>query len=329
MRVLVTGGAGYVGSHTAKALSQSGIEPVTLDDLSRGRRDAVRFGPLLVGNVADRALVRELISAQRLEAVVHFAGSIEAGESMRNPARYFENNFVATLALLDAVREAGVSRFVFSSTAAVYGIPEITPIAETAAQRPVNPYGESKLCVERALRWFGEAYGLRSVSLRYFNAAGADPEGELGECHDPETHLIPLVLRAALGEGEPLSVFGTDYPTPDGTALRDYVHVSDLARAHVLALRYLLDGGGSTALNLGTGRAHSVYEVISAAETVSGRPVPRREQARRAGDPPVLLADPSLALKTLGWTPSRPELHAIVTDAWRWHSLGRSVGSAK
>jgi UDP-arabinose 4-epimerase len=317
-RILITGGAGYIGSHTAKALAQSGFEPVVLDDMSKGHPWAVKWGPLIKSDLGDYATVREVLARFHIEAVVHFAADAYVGESMREPRRYFRNNVGNTLALLEAVLDAGVRHFVFSSSCATYGIPESVPIPESRPQFPVNPYGESKRFVERALWWYGEAYGLKSVTLRYFNAAGADPEGELGEDHDPETHLIPLVVQAALGRKPRVDIYGTDYPTPDGTAIRDYIHVTDLAEAHVLALRHLMDGGGSTALNLGTGRGHSIREVIAAVSRQSGQRVPAREAGRRPGDPPALVADATLAKHILGWRPQYSDLATIVDTALRW-----------
>lgn len=321
--VLVTGGAGYIGSHTAKALARAGFLPVVLDNLSTGHRWAVRWGALVEADLGDRAAVRAALEGYGVRAVIHFAAWAYVGESMRDPAGYFRNNVVHSLELLDAMRDAGVDVIVFSSSCATYGLPEVLPIPEDHPQRPVSPYGESKLVVERALQWYGQAYGLRWLALRYFNAAGADPEGELGEVHDPETHLIPRAILAALGQAGPLQVYGTDYPTPDGTAIRDYVHVADLAEAHVLGLRYLLDGGESTALNLGTGCGHSVREVVAAVERVGGRPVPLREAPRRPGDPPALVADARRARQVLGWQPRYSDLDAIVETAWRWHAVHR------
>jgi len=317
--ILVTGGAGYVGSHACKALAAAGLVPVTYDNLGRGHRDAVRWGPLIEGDLHDRARLVETMRAHGTAAVMHFAAFAYVGESVGEPALYYGNNVGGTLALLAAMREAGVGRIVFSSTCATYGNPDAVPIAETAPQRPVNPYGETKLAIERALYWYGGGYGLRSVALRYFNAAGADLDGEIGENHAPETHLIPLALRAALGQAGPLGIFGTDYPTADGTPIRDYIHVTDLADAHVRALRHLEAGGDSAAFNLGTGRGHSVREVIAAVEAASGRSVPRREQPRRPGDPPELVADPARAAATLGWRPQHSDLPTIVTSALRWH----------
>src|SRR5690606_2801742 len=286
MRILVTGGAGYIGSHTARLLAEAGHEPVVFDDLSQGHDWAVRWGPLEIGSLADRARLDEVLRSTRVEAVVHFAARALVGESMTNPAAYFETNTLGTFNLLEAMRSAGVGTLVFSSTCATYGDPIRVPIDETHPQAPVNPYGESKLMVERMLRWYGEAYGLRWIALRYFNAAGADPNGEIGEVHDPETHLIPLVIEGTLGRRPPVRVFGSDYPTPDGTAIRDYIHVVDLADAHLRALERLGAGTPSQALNLGTGRGHSVREVIETVRAVSNRDVPFEPAPRRAGDPP-------------------------------------------
>jgi UDP-glucose-4-epimerase GalE len=316
--VLITGGAGYIGSHTAKVFARSRFEPIVLDDLSKGHSCAVKWGPLVKADIGDHAFIREVITRYRIEAVVHFAADAYVGESMREPRQYFHNNVSNTLALLEAVLGAGIRYFVFSSSCATYGIPETVPIPENQPQLPVNPYGESKRFVERALWWYGEAYGLKSATLRYFNAAGADPEGELGEDHDPETHLVPLVIQAALGIKPRVEIYGTDYPTPDGTAIRDYIHVSDLAEAHVLALLHLMDGGENTALNLGTGRGYSIREVIAAVSQRSGRHVPLREVGRRPGDPPVLVADPALAKHILGWRPQCSDLATIVDTALRW-----------
>ena len=318
--VLVTGGAGYIGAHTCKALALAGYFPVTLDNLVHGRKQAVRWGPLVEADIRDRARVRQTIDQYRIDAVLHFAGFAYVGESMRDPGKYFDNNVAASLALLEAVRASGIAHFVFSSSCATYGIPLSVPIGEDQAQQPINPYGESKLMMERALHWYGLAHGMGTVALRYFNAAGADPDGEIGEDHDPETHLIPLAIGAALGSRPPLEVFGTDYPTPDGTAVRDYVHVSDLAQAHVRALEYLYAGGASRAFNLGTGRGHSVREVVAAVERVAGRAVARREAPRRPGDPASLVAAPGSARELLAWTPLRSDLETIITTAWRWHT---------
>jgi UDP-arabinose 4-epimerase len=313
--ILVTGGAGYIGSHACKALARAGYRPITYDNLSRGHREAVRWGPLVEADLADSARLRDTLAEHRVAAVMHFAAYAYVGESVANPALYYRNNLVGTLSLLDAMREAGVSEIVFSSTCAIYGMPQTVPIRETQAPCPVNPYGETKLAIERALHWYAEAYGIRSVALRYFNAAGADLEGELGEWHRPETHLVPLVLEAALGHRPYIDIYGTDYPTADGTAIRDYIHVDDLAAAHLRALEHLLAGGTGIAVNLGTGRGHSVREVIAAAEAICGHRIPARAAPRRAGDPPELVADPSLAAKTLGWQAQHSDLQTIIRTA--------------
>ena len=317
--VLVTGGAGYIGSHASKVLSLAGHRPVVFDNLSRGHREAVRWGPLVEGELADRERLVAAIREHRISAVMHFAAFAYVGESVADPALYYRNNLSGTLALLEAMRETGLDKIVFSSTCATYGMPEVVPIPETAPQLPVNPYGETKLAIERALQWYHQAYGLRSMSLRYFNAAGADPEGEIGELHEPETHLIPLILHAALGKRPHVDIYGTDYQTPDGTAIRDYIHVEDLAEAHLRALEHLCAGGESAALNLGTGSGHSVREVIAAAEAISGRPIARVEVARRPGDAPILVADPGLAVRQLGWRARCSDLKTIIDTAFAWH----------
>jgi UDP-arabinose 4-epimerase len=318
MAVLVTGGAGYIGSHAAKALSRAGFEPVVVDNLSRGHREAVRWGPFVKADVGDRAALRRVFREYSIDAVMHFAAFAYVGESMQAPGRYFENNVVCTLNLLEAMLEEQVKKIVFSSTCATYGDPQQIPIAEDHVQRPVNPYGESKLMVERLLHWYSAIHGFDAVALRYFNAAGADPEGELGECHNPEPHLIPLALSAALGSIGALDIYGSDYDTPDGTAIRDYLHVSDLADAHVAALRYLHAGGASDAFNLGTGRGYSVREVVKMVEQVAGRKVPVRECARRSGDPARLIAEASKAARVLSWHPRCSSLEQIVSTAWEW-----------
>jgi len=326
--VLVTGGAGYIGSHACKALAQAGYTPVTYDNLSRGHRHAVRWGPLVEGDVADRATVAAALKQHHASSVMHFAAFAYVGESGTDPALYYRNNVIGTLTLLEAMRETGVDRLVFSSTCATYGLPQTMPIGESTPQLPVNPYGETKLAIERALHWYGEAYGLRSVALRYFNASGCDRGGEIGEEHDPETHLIPLVLRAALGSMPPVSIFGTDYPTPDGTAIRDYIHVEDLARAHVRALDHLAQGGASAAVNLGTGRGYSVREIIAAAAKAVGHDVPYREAPRRAGDPAALVADPSLAASLLGWRAECSDLDTIIRTALAWEMRRHNTSGA-
>jgi UDP-arabinose 4-epimerase len=326
--ILVTGGAGYVGSHACKALAASGYLPVVYDNLSRGHREAVRWGPLVEGNLHDSARLAEAFASHSITAVMHFAAFAYVGESMVDPENYYWNNVGGTLALLNAMRDAGVGTIVFSSTCAVYGMPDTLPIRETTAKAPLNPYGDTKLAIERALHWYAEAYGMRYAALRYFNAAGADPGGEIGEDHEPETHLIPLVLRAALGRGGPIEIYGTDYPTRDGTAIRDYIHVADLADAHVRAIAHLAAGGDSAALNLGTGHGCSVREVIAAVERVGGRKVPQREVARRPGDPPELVADPALALARLGWRPRHSDLDTIVRTALAWETRSNGPPTA-
>jgi len=317
--VLIVGGAGFIGSQTAKHVAAAGLPPVVFDNLSSGHRWALRWGAFEQGDLADRAALARVIDAHGVTSVIHFAGFIQVGESVRDPRKYFQNNVVATLDLLDVLVERGVRDVVFSSSAAVYGAPVRVPLDEDHPIEPLSPYGDSKAFVERMLRWYGDAYGLRWAALRYFNAAGADPDGELGEEHDAESHLIPLAIEAALG-GPPLSLFGTDYPTPDGTAIRDYVHVADLADAHVLALRHLAGGGPSFAANVGTGTGHSVREVITSVERACGRPVARREVARRAGDSPELVADPRRIQALLGWRPRHAALDVMVDHAWRWRT---------
>ena len=323
--ILVTGGAGYVGSHACKVLARAGYRPITYDSLIHGHREAVRWGPLVEGDLADAGRLTDTLKRYDVAAVLHFAAFAYVGESVEQPGLYFRNNVANTLTLLEAMRTAAVRRIVFSSTCATYGIPDRVPIPESAPQQPVNPYGESKLMVERMLRWYGSAHGFTHAILRYFNAAGADPECEIGEDHVPETHLIPLVLQAALGQRAQIDVFGTDYPTPDGTAVRDYIHVQDLAEAHVKALGLLLGGGLSVTVNLGTGIGHSVREVIAAAERVTGRRVPRREAPRRFGDPPVLVAESTRAGELLGWKPELSDLDTILKTAWAWHSRATQV----
>jgi UDP-arabinose 4-epimerase len=317
--ILVTGGSGYIGSHTCKVLAARGWTPVVLDDCVRGHRAAVRWGPLYVGDIADTALLQRILHEHQIRAMVHFAAYAYVGESTANPAMYYRNNVAGTLSLLEAMRAAGVGNLVFSSTCAVYGVPDSVPIAEDAPRRPINPYGRSKLMVEQILEDSRVAYGLRSVALRYFNAAGADPDGEIGEVHDPEPHLLPLVLDAAAGKLPHLTVFGSDYPTPDGTCVRDYIHVTDLAEAHALAAGHLLSGGEGMQLNLGNAAGYSVKEVIETAERVTGKKVPYRLEPRRAGDPPELVGDASKAKKVLGWNPQHGSLETILRHAWAWH----------
>jgi UDP-glucose-4-epimerase GalE len=316
-RVLVTGGAGYVGSHACKALARAGCHVIVLDNMLAGHAEAVRYGELVEGDVLDTAAVRNLLRRHAIGAVMHFAALLDVGESVQVPARYYRTNVAGTLSVLEAMSAESVGLFVFSSTCAVYGEPIETPIVETHPLRPVNSYGETKLTVERALPHFARAYGLRWTALRYFNAAGADPEGELGEDHSPEIHLIPRTLDAAQG-GPPLQVFGDDYPTPDGTCLRDYVHVSDLADAHVKALEAAAETSQSGAYNLGTGRPHSVRDVIQTTERVTGQRVPWTMGSRRPGDPAVLYAAPNKAHAELHWKPRFTDLESIVRTAWEW-----------
>jgi UDP-glucose 4-epimerase len=317
--VLVTGGAGYIGSHTVKALSAAGRDVVIYDNLSAGHAAAAEGAraPLEIGDIRNVARLREVMAAHRVEAVMHFAAWLSVGESVRQPIAYYENNVGGALAVLRAMVETGVPHFIFSSTAATFGNPIETPITESHPQQPINAYGETKLAIERALPHFERAYGLRSVTLRYFNAAGADPDGVLGEDHDPEIHVIPRAIDAALGR-DTFAVFGADYETPDGTCLRDYVHVSDLASAHVLALESLRAGGESSAYNLGNGRPTSVRAVVDAVERVTGRKVPATIAPRRPGDPGVLFASSEKIRKSLGWTPRYEDIDVIVETAWRW-----------
>ncbi len=325
--ILVTGGAGYVGSHACKALSQIGHRPVVLDNLSLGHKSSVRWGPLVVGDIADTQLVKRTIQEFNVSAVMHFAASAYVGESVINPRKYFNNNLVKTIALLDCLLDEGVEKFIFSSSCATYGVPQHLPISESHPQKPINAYGETKLAVERVLQWYGNAYKLNWVVLRYFNAAGGDPDGEIGESHEEETHLIPLVIEAALNSAKPLSIFGCHHPTPDGTPIRDYVHVSDLAAAHTLALDFLFRDNRSAAFNLGTGRGHSIREVIREVESITGLRVAVRESPARPGDPPTLVADSSLAHNQLRWTPKYSSLEQIVRTAWRWR-VSRDVLAA-
>ena len=321
-RILVTGGAGYIGSHACKALAAKGFEPVTVDNLSRGNRWAVKWGPLEKGDISDGRRLRQILDFYQPRAVMHFAAFAYVGESMENPLLYYQNNICGSAALLYAIVESRVIPVVFSSTCATYGIPESIPISEEHPQRPVNPYGYSKLVIERILADVGEVHGLRSVSLRYFNAAGADPDGEIGEAHDPEPHLIPRVLAAARDETV-ITVYGDDYETADGTCIRDYVHVSDIADAHVRALDCLLSGAPSCALNLANARGYSVMDVIKAAQQVTDKTLRIENKPRRPGDPPVLVGSADRALAVLGWTPKRPELTRQITDAWHWMQKGQ------
>lgn len=323
--ILVTGGAGYIGSHACKALAKAGFTPVVYDSLVHGHEWAVRWGPLERGDILDRARLDEVITAYAPAAVMHFAAFAYVGESVADPAKYYRNNLLGTLALLDAMRENGVDKLVFSSSCATYGTPAAAPIREDDPQAPINPYGASKLMAERILADYAAAYGLKSVALRYFNAAGADPDGEIGEAHDPETHLIPLVLDAAAGVRPHVTIFGNDYDTPDGTCVRDYVHVSDVAEAHVLALHGLQRGGLRAAYNLAGGTGVSVAQVIAAAHEVTGRKIPVVVGPRRPGDPASLLADPARARADLGWRPRHPELAQMIETAWAWQEQRRKT----
>ena len=319
MRVLVTGGAGYVGSHVGRLLAESGHEIWVYDNLSRGHRGAVPAGRLIEGDVGDTPRVSAAIRDKQIDAVMHFAAFALVGESVTQPHLYYQNNVLATLNLLEAVRETGVDKFVFSSTTATYGEPDNIPIKETEPQAPINPYGFSKLVIEKALADYAHAYGLGYAALRYFNAAGAAPDGEIGEDHEPESHLIPIVLQVALGQRDKISIFGDDYPTPDGTCIRDYIHVYDLGSAHLKALEKLEPGAGLE-LNLGTGRGNSVREIIEACRRVTGHEIPEVIGQRRAGDPPELVADSSKAQQTLAWQPEYTDIESIIETAWKWHS---------
>jgi UDP-glucose 4-epimerase len=317
--VLVTGGAGYIGSHAAKALRRSGYRVVIYDNLSAGHRAAALGAALIEGDIGDVGAVRRALRDSGATAVMHFAAWLSVGDSMRDPSGYYRNNVTGTLATLEAMAAEGCRAFIFSSTCAVYGEPIDVPLSETHQTAPINPYGQTKLAIEHALPHFERAHGIRSVRLRYFNAAGADPDGELGEDHSPEIHIIPRVFEAATG-GPPIEVFGNDYPTPDGTCLRDYIHVSDLADAHLRALSRLERGGGSATYNVGTERPSSVIDVIASVRRVTGLEVTPRIGPRRAGDPAVLYASAARIRDELGWVPARPDLDTIVADAWRWHS---------
>lgn len=318
--VLLTGGAGYVGSHAAKRLSRAGYLPIVYDDLSTGVREAVKWGPLEVGSVTDTARLTAVLRDHSPVAVMHFAACANVGESASNPLKYYRHNVTGTLCLLEAMRDAGASRLIFSSSCSVYGVPEGPPITEETLPNPVNPYGRSKWMAEQALADHAAACGLRFACLRFFNAAGADPEGEIGERPSYGARLIPGILEVAAGKKRIVPLFGNDYPTRDGTCVRDYVHVSDLAEAHVLALRHLLEGGGSVRLNLGSGRGYSVKEVIAVAERVTGKCMPTISFPRRTGDPPELVADPRRALEVLGWKPRHASLELILDTAWRWRA---------
>ena len=315
--ILVTGGAGYIGSHTCKALAAKGYTPIALDNLVYGHEWAVKWGPLVKGDINDRAVLDAVFSKYEPAGVIHFAAYAYVGESVTDPAKYYRNNVAGTLTLLEAMRDSGCKPIVFSSTCAVYGLPKSMPMAEDHPQWPVSPYGWSKFMIERVLEDFGRAYGIRHCALRYFNAAGADPDGEIGEAHDSESHLIPLVLEAARTPDKPITVFGTDYDTPDGTCIRDYIHVNDLADAHIRALDYLADHP-SAAINLGTGTGNSVQEIIEAARKVTGAAIEPKLGTRREGDPPRLVANRTMAGELLGWEPKYTDIIETLQHAWNW-----------
>jgi UDP-glucose 4-epimerase len=320
--ILVTGGAGYIGAHAVQALEARGFQVIILDNLVYGHRELIEASlkaKLVAGDISDRNLLTQIFTTTKVDAVMHFAAFAYVGESVTDPAKYYQNNVVGTLALLDSMRQHGVSNFIFSSTCATYGNPQYIPIDENHPQQPINPYGAGKLAIERVLQDYDPAYGLKSVIFRYFNAAGADPDGRFGEDHDPETHLIPLILQAAAGKRKAISVFGDDYETPDGTCIRDYIHVTDLAQAHVLGLEYLLKHQSSQIFNLGNGSGFSVKEAIDIAKQVTGREIPVAMCPRRAGDPATLIGSSTKAREMLGWKPEYADLNAIVKHAWNWH----------
>ena len=319
MSILVTGGAGYIGSHCVATLIDRGVDVVVVDDLSKGHRESLKGGRLYVGSVADKEFLHGVFEQESIEAVIHFAAYSLVGESMVVPEAYFRNNVTAGLSLIETMIEFHVPYLVFSSTAATFGEPERVPIEENDRQMPTNPYGESKLIVEHMLKWCDQAHGLKYCALRYFNVAGARPDGTIGEDHRPETHLIPLILQVAQGKREKLSLFGTDYPTKDGTCVRDYIHVDDLIDAHILALDYLRAGNPSTAFNLGNGQGFSNRAIIDAARRVTGHPIPVSEEARRPGDPAVLIASSRKAMEVLGWNPKYTNVEDIIATAWNWH----------
>ena len=324
MKLLVLGGAGYIGSHTATELLDSGHEVVIADNLVTGYREAVpEKATFYQGDLRDKDFLVDLLKKEKVDAVIHFAAFSLVGESVTNPLKYYENNLYGTKVLLDAMIETGVDKIVFSSTAATYGEPENIPILESDRTCPTNPYGETKLAMEKMISWAAKAHGLHFVSLRYFNACGAHKSGKIGEAHNPESHLIPLVLQVPNGKREFVSIYGNDYDTPDGTCIRDYIHVTDLAKAHILAVEYLMNGGESDIFNLGNGVGYSVKEVIETARKVTGHPIPAKEEARRAGDPARLVASGEKARKILGWEPEIKDLADIISSAWKWHKAHR------
>ncbi|NQT79862.1 MAG: UDP-glucose 4-epimerase GalE [Candidatus Aminicenantes bacterium] len=319
MKILVAGGAGYIGSHTVKGLIQEGFEVTVFDNFSTGRKELLIGGELVEGNLMDKKSIKNALMSKNIKAVLHFASLIQVGESYENPKKYYTHNLISSLNLLDAMLEAGIKNFVFSSSAAVYGVPQQIPIPESHALNPFNPYGQTKYFIEKILQDYERAYGLKFISLRYFNAAGADSEGRLGELHNPETHLIPNILLFLLGKKENFDLFGTDFPTKDGTAVRDYVHVTDLAQAHVLALKEILTSSKSEFINLGANKGYSVLEVIKKTEEITGKKVQYREKPRREGDVPVLLASKEKAEQILGWELCFSSIETIIETAWNWH----------
>lgn len=319
MNILVVGGAGYIGSHMCKYLAKKNYTPIVLDNLVYGHRDAVKWGPFIEGAMGNKDLLSMIFTEYKIDAVMHFAAYAYVGESVINPWKYYENNVAATISLLDTMREHNISKFIFSSTCATYGEPAQIPITEEHFQSPINPYGRSKLMVEQILDDYQNAYGLNSISLRYFNAAGADPDGEIGEDHNPETHLIPLILQTTLGQRDEISIFGDDYPTEDGTCIRDYIHVTDLAQAHLLALEALIDNSTGDKYNLGNGDGNSIKQVIDIARKVTGHKIPSRINERRPGDPAILIGSSDKIIKELDWKPRYSDIETIIDTAWKWH----------
>ena len=316
--ILVVGGAGYIGSHMCKYLSKNNYLPIVLDNLSLGHREAVKWGPLFEGNLDNQSLLKTIFLQHDIKAVMHFAAFCYVGESVLQPLKYYQNNISSTLGLLEGMKNAGVDKLIFSSTCATYGEPDFLPITEKHPQNPINPYGQSKLMMEKIFADLDKAHGLKTICLRYFNAAGADPDGELGEDHDPETHLLPLVLQTALEQRKELTIFGNDYPTEDGTCVRDYIHITDLAQAHYLSLQHLLQGGQSDQYNLGNGNGYSVLNVLKTAKQVTGKKIPYKFADRRPGDPAVLIGSSKKAALDLGWTPQHADLGVILETAWKW-----------
>jgi len=318
LKVLITGGAGYIGSHVVKALGEKGYNLLIVDNLSNGHREAVLYGKLAIGDIRDKEFIKKVISEFTPDVVMHFSAFIEVGISVKEPLSFYKNNVIGTLNLLEVLIENKIDKFIFSSTAAVYGIPEKIPIPEEHRINPINPYGKTKAVIEKALEDFSKAYNFKYVSLRYFNASGADPSGKIGESHNPETHLIPLVLQTAKGERDAIRIYGTDYPTEDGSCIRDYIHVNDLADAHILAMKYLVEGGESDVFNCGYGYGYSVREVIETAKKITGKNFKVIEDKRREGDPPVLIADSKKLKKKLNWKPKYDDLETIIKTAWNW-----------